>query len=251
MRWSRRSLLLGLTLLLPLAVPVRPAVADLVAALSNHLVAITTGFSGTDVLLFGTTIGGSGDVVVVIRGPENAEIVRRRGRHAGIWVNDAEMVFEQVPGFYAVAASRPPGEFLPERTANRHQIGTEYLRLVPRRVAPGENVATFREALIRNKQKLNLYSREPEKITFVGGTLFRADMHIPANAPVGSYAVGVYLVRDGDVVAAEITPLLVSKVGFEARVYDFAYRYSLAYGVLAILIAAVAGWLASLVFRKG
>ena len=38
-----------------------PARAELVAALSNHLVAITTGFSGTDVLLFGAT-DGTGEV---------------------------------------------------------------------------------------------------------------------------------------------------------------------------------------------
>ena len=47
-----------------------PAGAELVAALSNHLVAISTGFSGTDVLLFGA-IDGTGDVVVVVRGPES------------------------------------------------------------------------------------------------------------------------------------------------------------------------------------
>jgi hypothetical protein len=61
----------------------------------------------------------------------------------------------------------------------------------------------------------------------------------------------VFLVHDGEVVGANITPLVVSKIGFEAGVFDFAHRHSLAYGVLAILIAVVAGWSASVAFHKG
>ena len=40
----------------------------LVADASRHLVAITTGFVGTKVLLFGATEG-EGDVIIVVRGP--------------------------------------------------------------------------------------------------------------------------------------------------------------------------------------
>jgi hypothetical protein len=39
-------------------------------------------------------------------------------------------------------------------------------------------------------------------------------------------------------------------VGLEARIFDFAYRYAFAYGVLAVIIAAVAGWLANVVYRR-
>ncbi len=228
----------------------RPLGADLVSALSNHLVAITTGFSGTEALLFGTT-GGAGDVVVVVRGPEAGQVVRRKARRAGIWVNADEMIFERVPGFYAVAASRPLAEFLPERIAQRHQIGTDALDLAPRQpLAESERLA-FRAALIRNKQKLALYADAVADVNFLGGGLFRTDVAIPANAPVGSYTVATYLIRDGEVATAEIAPLIVSKVGIEARLFELAQRHALAYGVLAISIAGVAGWLASLVFRKG
>lgn len=224
--------------------------AQLIVDLSSHLVAITTDFTGTDVLLFGTTEG-KGDVVVVVRGPESEVVVRRKGRKLGIWVNDAEMVFQGVPGYYAIAANRPLAEFLPKRVAARHQIGASNLRFsAPQNAAP-KRVEAFREALIRNKIRQNLYFGEPQYIAFLGNRLFRTDMRFPANAPVGTYIVQVFLVEDGEVVGAEITPLVVSKVGFEAGVFYFAHRHSLAYGVLAILIAVVAGWMASAVFRKG
>lgn len=246
-----RSMLRSLAPLIVLAAATPGlAKADLVADLSEHLVAITTGFTGTNVLLFGTT-GGMGDVVVVVRGPENSEVVRRKARKAGIWVNDAEMVFEGTPSYYAVAASRPLSEFLPERVAEREQIGIRNLRIRAPEDADPKEVEDFQAALIRNKQKVNLYSVEPGQISFLGNRLFRTDMYFPANAPVGTYIVRVFLLRGGEVVGAEITPLVVSKIGFEAGVFDFAHRHSLAYGVLAILIAVVAGWIASVAFHKG
>lgn len=227
-----------------------PANAQLVAALSNHLVAITTGFSGTDVLLFGAT-DGTGEVVVVVRGPEGVATVHRKGRTFGIWVNEADMDFANVPGFWAIAASRPLEELVPQRVADFHQLGLPYLRLLPLERSSERRIREFRDALIRNKQRAGLYAETQGNIAFLGNRLFRTDLWIPANAPIGTYTVNVYLVRDNDVVSAETTPLVVGKVGFEARVFDFAYRASVGYGILAVLIAAMAGWVANLMFRKG
>jgi uncharacterized protein (TIGR02186 family) len=233
-----------------LACPRSASAAELVSSLSNHLVAITTGFTGSSVLLFGAT-DGTGDVVVVVRGPEATEVVRRKARRLGIWMNDREAIFDNVPGFYAVASSRPLPLVFPAGVAAIHQIGVSNLRLLPQANVAPELAATMREALIRSKQRERLYGSTTGDIRFLGNRLFRTDMWIPANAPVGTYAVSVYLVREGDVVSAEITPLIVSRVGFEARVFDFAHRYSAAYGIVAILIAAAAGWVANIVFRRG
>lgn len=226
-----------------------PIAAELVASLSNHLVAITTSFSGADVLLFGTT-GGRGDVVVVVRGPESPETVRRKGRTFGVWLNNAEVTFGNVPTYYAIAANRPVADFLPEATSRRYQIGIDNLRLPVVHESGGIDVETFRAALFRNKQRAGLFPSNPALIAFLGERLFRTDMRVPANAPVGDYTVSVYLVENGEITQAESTPLIVNKVGLEARVYDFAHKNGAAYGILAVIIAVVAGWLANIIFRK-
>lgn len=240
---------LGVIALLLVALPRPAAATELVASLSSNLVAITTGFTGSNVLLFGATDGG-GDVVVVVRGPEVREVVRRQARTFGIWMNDEQVVFDNVPGFYAVATSRPPLDNIPTDLAALYQIGTDRLRVQPYRPVPPAVASEFRKALILSKQRDSLYGTDAGEIQFLGNRLFRTDMWIPANAPVGTYTVNVYLVRDEEIVSAESTPLLVSRVGFEARVYEFAHRYEVAYGILAIAIAAIAGWIANLVFRK-
>lgn len=223
---------------------------SLVADLSQRLVAITTGFVGTEVLLFGATEG-AGDVVVVVRGPDRPVVMHRKSRVLGVWVNTAQMTFDRVPSFYAVASSRPLDEIATEPVRARHEMGVEYLRLeLPPAKASPNVAAEWRAGLIRNHQRLGLFPREVGTITFLGNRLFRANVRLPANVPTGAYQVHTYLLQDARVVAAQTTPLFVSKIGTEALIFDFAYEQSAWYGLFAIVVALMAGWLAHLSFRK-
>ncbi|QXG80254.1 TIGR02186 family protein [Rhodospirillum rubrum] len=234
-------------------------VQPLVADLSKHLVAITTAFSGTDVLLFGAT-DGPGDVVMVVRGPRDSHVVRRKDKLGIIWANQESVVFDEVPTFYRVASNRPLESFTTPAVLSRHQIGTAYLALPVRDAdfydAPTR--AVFRDAFLRLKRQQGLYggmgedSAAPgdDRIALLDNRLFRANLYFPANVPVGSYIVEVYLFRDGEVVSAEITPLVISKIGIGAEIFDFAKHRALAYGVAAVIVAIAAGWLAGVAFRK-
>ncbi|MGF1610398.1 MAG: TIGR02186 family protein [Kiloniellales bacterium] len=242
----------GLALLLVLlvgpAAPLKPNA--LVADLSDHLVAITTGFAGAKVLLFGA-VDGPGDVAVIVRGPESSVVMHRKSRLAGIWVNTASMTFDRVPSFYAVAASRPLEEIASVGARARNEIGLDFLDLALPHAKASENIANeWRAALKRNKQRLGLYSTTVGRVRFLGNRLFRTDIFFPANVPTGAYQVQVYLLRDGEVIGAQTTPLIVSKIGAEAEIFDFAHHQSALYGVIAVLVALVAGWLAHVAFRK-
>jgi uncharacterized protein (TIGR02186 family) len=251
-RLAGLALLLAMPVLLTLvllrtAPPLRAQ--ELVADLSNHLIAINTGFTGTDVVLFGA-VDGPGDVAVVVQGPQDEAVVRRKSRVAGIWLNTESLTFAEVPGYYSVATTRPLSELVDGAVLARHEIGLDHLRLVPEEsVTPEEEVA-FRSALIRNKQEEGLYAADAGQVAFLGGRLFRTTIYFPANVPTGAYTVGVFLIRDGDVVNAQITPLAVSKVGLSADVSEFATRQSVLYGIFALVFAVAAGWLAGIIFRK-
>jgi len=247
MRRALAAAALGIALL---AAPAPSRAAPLVADLSQHLVAITTGFTGTEVLLFGA-VDEAGDVVVIVRGPDREIVMHRKSRILGVWVNTAQMTFPSAPSFYAVASSRPLDEVASPALLKRHEMGVEYLRLNLPRAKASANVADeWRQGLIRNQQALGLYQKTPATIHFLGNRLFRVRIALPANVPTGSYQVEVFLLRDGRVVTAQTTPLHVSKIGSEAVVYDFAYEHAALYGLIAIFVALVAGWLAHLAFRK-
>ncbi|MBN2752484.1 MAG: TIGR02186 family protein [Rhodospirillaceae bacterium] len=228
----------------------RPVVADL----SNHLVAITTGFSGTHVLVFGATDDRKGDIVMVVRGPMETHVVREKTRMAGIWMNRDEVQFPQSPAFYAVAATAPLDTVIPVDVRKRHQIGLNAL-VLPAIVGGGPPLSDveakrFRDALIRLKQKSGLYPEAVGTVTTLENRLFRAELDLPATVPVGSYTVEVFFIQDGAVIGAEITPLFVSKTGFSAEVFDFATHHAAKYAVAAILFAVIAGWGIALVFRR-
>jgi uncharacterized protein (TIGR02186 family) len=219
-----------------------------VADLSSHLIAISSGFTGASVVLFGAT-DGPGDIIAVVRGPEREMTVWRKGKVAGIWVNADSMTFANVPSFYAVAASRPLDDAVLPDTAALYRIGTANLKLEGKPPVGGDRTKRFAEALIDEQQRVGLFAAEIGKVAFLGERLFRATITFPTNVPTGTYLVEVFLVRHRDVVGGQTTPLIVSKVGVDAEVSDFATRESAAYGAIAVLTAVVAGWLASLPFR--
>ncbi len=221
-----------------------------VADLSDHLIAVTTGFAGTKLLLFGAIEGEAADVIIVVRGPANQVVVRRKERLGGIWVNRHQMSFGGVPEFYRLASTRPVEEIASDRILARHGIGLEHIRMIKPEGETG-NVAEFRDALIRNKQKLGLYPENNGQIALLGNRLFRSDIFFPSNVPTGTYFVTVYLLRDSKVISAQTTPLVVSKIGIGARVFAFAHSHSALYGVAALAIALFAGWFAGAVFKRG
>lgn len=222
----------------------------LVADLSDHLIAIETDFAGRELLLFGSS-NQPGDVVVVVRGPERSITMRRQSRVVGIWMNTATLTFRQVPAFYSVASNLPLEEIAPEAVRERNQLGIENLDLALPTALVSPNLAEeWREALIRAQMRQGYYGDHVQPIEFLGHRLFRARIFFPANVPSGLYRIETYLIRDGQVVGAQTTPLVIGKVGLEADIFDFAHQQSALYGIGGIIIALLAGWLANLAFRR-
>lgn len=226
------------------------AAEELAADLSNHLIAITTGFTGTDVVMFGA-IEGTGDVVIIVRGPLSDATVRRKARVAGIWINRDSMIFTNVPSYYALASSKPVDEIASPATLELHEIGFDHLKLAVADDVNPTDVPFFRSALIREKQQLGLYGLQPGKVSFLGSRLFRTNFYFPADVPTGSYLAEVLLLRNGQVASAQTTPLIISKIGVGATIFDFAHQEGAFYGAIAILVALMAGWIAHLAFRRG
>jgi uncharacterized protein (TIGR02186 family) len=255
---------LAMALLITGATPL--AAAQLVTDLSEHQVRIRSNFTGTQILLFGAIEVNNAneraldrDVVVVVTGPARPITVRRKERVAGIWINHDAITFPKVPGYYAVASSRPLEVTAKPETLQREQIGIDNVDFgTPeaqaldgsRQILAPDDEKNFVKALIRNKRREKLYSSDPGGIVFLGQTLFRATVEIPANVPVGLYTATVFLIHDGEVVDAISSPLYIDKSGLERFLYRFAHNDALLYGLIAVFGSALAGWLGSAVLRQ-
>lgn len=243
-RFARWGVIFGV-----LGVPAPASSQSIVTDLSTREVAISTGFTGAELLLFGATEG-FGDIVVTVVGPKRDEIIRRKERVAGIWVNGTSVTFENAPAYYRTAASKPLSEIAAPEVLEKLQIGSSRIDLSTRSSRGAETILEFRDAFIRSKKRQALYSEDISDIKITRGRLFRSTIPFPVNVPIGTYEVTVHLFKDGRLVSSEKTPLTVQKVGLEAKIYDFAHDHAAWYGLIAIAIALVAGWLAGVIFRR-
>ncbi|MXP62947.1 hypothetical protein E0493_06225 [Roseomonas sp. M0104] len=233
--------------------PAAPAVGrpPLVAELSQSRIEITTGFSGTELLVFGATerlLGpGGDDVLVVVQSSPEPMVVRRKTRVLGFWINGASARFRHVPGFYLLTGTRPLRAVLPPEEREAKRLGLDNLPLQ----AAGTQDPEFRDALMRLKQGARLWYEDEALMQVSGARLFRARIPLPATTDTGDYQVSVLLVRDGRVVARQELDFGVVRVGAAARIADVATGQPVLYGGICVLLAAFAGWLGSVLFRRG
>ena len=245
MIWRAAMVVLAFWVWAGSAARAQPVVVDL----SKDFVAITAGFTGTEVLLFGAT-SGYGEVVVVIEGPKELVGVRRKEQIAGIWINGRQVDFKDVPAFYQVLSTNSLDEWLPLAVREENQIGVEYLNLKPRGEIGAAEASEYRAALIRNKQQIGHYGQVERRLQLAGGRLFRSNVFFPANVPVGKYFVRTYLVDEGKIVSTRTMPLRINKIGIEADVYRVAHQHGALYGIAAIVIAVMAGLGGNALFQR-
>ena len=227
-----------------------PAYAKpLIADISDYRIEITSQFTGTHLLLFGAR-NSSGDVIIVIRGPQRDFIVRRKERVAGIWINRTQMQFDGIPSFYAIAASRPLEDMRDTNLFDPLRLGIEHLKPAPTADTDTQLHATFWDALIAWHEAQSRYRTAVADVRFMGETLFKANIYFPDTTPRGTYTAEIYLFNDGRLVSMQSSPIEVYKTGFDAFVYDTAHDHPALYGLLAIVLAASAGWGASRLFAR-
>ena len=234
----------------PPSVPGAMATPELIVDLSQARVSITSAFQGENILLFGM-FDPPGEIVVVVAGPAARETVMRKERFLGLWLNTGRQSFDDVPAYYAIAASQPLQRLLARGT------GGEILSLEDRLATvrsvgsrdPAE-LTNFRTGLVEVKRREGLYPAAIGQVTVQAGRLFRVDLPFPSRLPEGVYEVRAYLLRDGKIVAAVSRPLPVGKVGFNAQLAGWARQDGELYGVAAVFMALLVGWIGGTVMRR-
>ncbi len=232
------------------------------ADVSTRRVAVTSSFSGTEVVVFGAVDNsrqaspeaGLYDVVIVLVGTPSRLVARRKANVAGLWLNVQSLVFDSVPSYYAIASTRPLDEIASEDVLKANDIGFEHVRMTLSSGTfsgpPTKEIKEFRDAVVRIKQKERLFQQEQYGVAFIGRSLFRASIDLPANVTVGPFDTRVYLFREGELLSRYTVRLNLEREGLEELLHGFALRHSLWYGMATVLMAVGAGLLASAVFRR-
>lgn len=231
----------------------------LVASLSTSRVLISSNYTGSSVVVFGTierdaqTIARASayDIVMTVRGPRQTLVVREKQRFGPIWLNRAEQRFPDVPAFLAVLSSAPISEITTEPLRQKLRVGLDAIVGSPNfSTAAGTEDDPFRAALLRLENREGLYFQDERGVSFLTRTVFRAAVPVPATAPPGAYEVEIALFADEVLLSRAFTNFELAKVGFEQQVGVLARDWSAAYGAATAGVALLFGWLASVIFRR-
>lgn len=239
------------------AIPAKAA--DIAIALTDDFIRVDTGFAGARLTLFGAVTGvenpaESVDIVSVIRGPDADFDIRRIERRHLIWMPGDVHRIENAPGLYLTNATKPITDIAPLPDQAAYHLGADFLDVTARRAtetdADADHDRLFADAFLTEAEDTGLYQDRVGGVAFKKGALFTINADLPPDTPVGEYAVSVFLFRNGELLSRDSARLAVNKVGIERRIYEIAYKRPVSYGVFCVVLSLLAGWLASLAFRK-
>jgi hypothetical protein len=193
------------------------------------------------------------DAAILCRGQESSVELKRKGKVGGfLWMNVAEVVFEDVPSLYLLSTSSALAKLAPPSVLEELEVGypaleSRALRSSARTAQEGD----FREFL-KLKESEKLYSYEVGRMNFEprpdGAIHVSAECWLPTKAPWGEYEVRLFGFEAGRGELLGTERLQLGPVGVTARVSALATRHGLLYGILAVLIALGVGLLTGLAF---
>lgn len=227
--------------------------SDLPAAVAEERISVSSAYRGSVIDVWGVNPDrrGRGDVVVVVRGPDEPATVMRKSRAFGLWVNGDQVRFSQAPSFFAALSNRPLREIASPNAIWSLELDPAASARLDSAVPAGGDPSEYRAALVRLRSAQGLYLDNGRTgVTMYAGGLFRARVQLPANAPIADYHADTYLFRDGRLISSQRIPIHVARVGVERRIHDLATNNSIIYGLLCVMMALAGGWLAAFVFRR-
>jgi len=187
-------------------------------------------------------------MVVVLKGPTRSIVLREKQKIAGVWINADSAEFRSAPSFFAIASSRPVDRIVDDKTAAIYELGLPWLQLSPIGAIEPKEQARFAAGLVDLMTRGGLYKQESGAVTIKEQVLYQARISLPSNVQTGTYTAETFAIARGRVVASAISRVEVRKLGFEGAVARFAEDQAFVYGLLAVAVSVLMGWLAGRLF---
>lgn len=223
-----------------LAVPPAVAAPEAAVDLSQDFIPVTQDFDGARLTVFGALRQAASHIVVVFEGPPATALVRPKVRKYGIWINDEAQKLENIPSFYAVLSSRPVSKITDKKTAEKLMLGVAYLPVS----------GTAAEGLLQNRQTKGFYYDNDQAVRIRDKKLFRVDVDLPPNVPVGEYKASIYEFAGGTLVASRNTSFKIAQTGLNGSIKNMAVAHAGLYAMLAVVMALGVGAGAAHLFRR-
>lgn len=236
-----------------LALWTSPVAAEtLVISLSTDRIEVDSNFTGGFISLAGVierdaqTVGRAGgyEIVVAVRGPAQDILVQRRERRFGIWISTAGERFTAMPSYYGLFTSGPAARLVTEADGPARELSLS-------RLGGGDGQREeLRAAIARARVAAGLFVEDYNGVEMLTPTFFRTAIPLPGVAVAGTYTAYVFLYVGGVPLDTATQTFTVEKAGVEQRLFEFSQSRPLLYGLLAVALALVTGYVGGVLFRR-
>ncbi|MGO9018367.1 MAG: TIGR02186 family protein [Syntrophobacteraceae bacterium] len=210
----------------------------------------------------GTTLTAKGSIpadseaIVRFMGASCEFHMKEKGKVGGImWMNLDSITFKGAPGVCMVSSAVDFKRLEANGGASIRLLRLSGLKGSVQIEANGDGHENAFDEFLKLKEKEGLYREMLGNISYEsasdGQKNFVAQIPVPSRLSPGSYTVELDAVRNGEIVARAEEPVTVNLVGFPALLAGLAFGHSALYGILATIIALLAGLGIGLIFQGG
>jgi uncharacterized protein (TIGR02186 family) len=252
-----RLMVFLLTLMLATVLPVQAE--RLFSSVSNEVVQITSSFDGERLTFFGEIAPDAGadqrfvegpfHIVVVVLGPTQDRVARKKTNNFGIWLNTEQVEFKGFPSYFHVMSSTRLRDITDINTLTTNFILPESHAISPN-TAGWWHTLTFGRELIRLMTEEGLFGAQETGVRFLSETFYQAQLTLPSHAPPGPYIAQTYVFKNGEIIARKSDGFAVRKIDFERFLALSATQQPLLYGLACVVLALFTGWLGGVLFRR-
>jgi uncharacterized protein (TIGR02186 family) len=228
---------------------------DLVIDTNERDVEIQPGISGTKIVLFGATPSGKRDIIIEVVGPPKNQTMQEKRRYFGFWLGRGKSYYKNVPSYYNLLSSKPLEEITNQEGLNKLGLGIEHLPLGKADIKYSSIRQFKSDQRLRSEMfEDGQFLENEENIVLRSGPgkvgLFKTEFSLPPNSLQGKYFVRYFLFQNGEAISYAESIIDLKQAGFARLIWIFANKFALLYGIIAIILSGLLGWVVSLIFSR-
>ena len=228
---------------------------ELIIDTNERDVQIKPGISGTNVVLFGATPAGKRDIMIEIVGPPKNQIMQEKRRFFGIWLGRGKSYYTNVPSYYNILSSKPFMEITNQNNLNKLGLGVGNLPLGRANIKHSSiKQIEFDDRLRSEMVDSRQFFEKEGNIALRSGPgkvgLFRTEFLLPPNSLQGKYFVRYFLFQNGEAISYAESSIDLKQAGFARLIWIFANKFALLYGIIAVILSGLLGWIVSILFTR-
>ena len=218
--------------------------------LSEDKIEIKTDFDGKEIIIFGL-LQDDYDTLLTIKGPPSKMKIQKKERYFGIWVNNKQIIYSNIPSLFFLSSSSEINEILPNSIQINDDLNFDKIlnnKTFDQNFIFENDQKKWNENFVRIKKKQLFYKEFEMKI--FKDKLFQTSVFFPTNTIPGIYTVDIYYIKHKTIMNKDQKKIIVKKTGIGSDIYEFAKNRAATYGVFVIIFSILSGLIAATLFRR-